>query len=85
MIMRRYLIVSDSIISRRRCSKDNISYMKKNTLSNLPNNCVNARGSYTLCVQTGTTEEPPRTSDMSVVVPQGATDYSLRTAALEYC
>jgi len=29
MITRRYLIVSDSIISRRRCNKDKISYMKK--------------------------------------------------------
>jgi len=75
--MRRYLIVSDSIISRRRRNKDKISYMSKknNTLSNLPDNRINAHVSRTLCVQAGT-------PDMSVADPQGDADHSLRTAAL---
>jgi len=30
--MRRYLIVSDSIISRRRCNNDTISYTRKNKI-----------------------------------------------------
>jgi len=38
MIMRRYPIVSDPVVSRRRCNKDQINYTgkKNNTLSNVP-------------------------------------------------
>lgn len=56
--------------------------MNKNTLSNLPKNCINERVSRTLRVRAGTIDradyrhECPRT-------PQWATDHGLRTAALE--
>lgn len=50
MIRRRYLIVPNFIKSRRRCNK--IRYDKlheKNTLSNLPNDCINSHMPRNLC------------------------------------
>lgn len=66
-------------MSRCMCNKDKISYMKKNTFSNLPKNCINAHMSRTLCVQVETTNRV----DPQHVCCGSPGAHSLRTAVLD--